>query len=288
MKIAIVGAGAMGRWFANFAKQSGWEVTVSDVDKRKAERVGEELGVRVARTNLEAAADADAVLVAVPIARTPEVIEELAGGLRRGALLMDIASAKSHVVATMEKLNTRKLELVSLHPLFGPGASTLRGKTFVSVGVSPRAKFREFKRHLVSLGAQVVEMDAEEHDRLMAVTQALTHFVLVAYVVALRSMKESRGAERLRAPMFAALLELGKATLAVNPELYGEVQVFNKYSQLARSMVMECCRKLDTAFVAHDVETVRELFREAPVFWTRKEIEAAYKRLYEKFEKGFT
>jgi prephenate dehydrogenase len=109
--------------------------------------------------------------------------------------------------------------------------------------------------------------------------------VLLSYLSALKSMKGLKRAEGLQTPMFASLLELAKAVLAGNPDLYGEVQVQNKYAQVTRSVLMEACRSLDIAFAARDVKTPRKIFEEALALWGQGDVQAAYKRLYEYFER---
>ena len=285
MKIAIIGAGAMGKWFSSFAKQNLGEVTIADINVAKAKKVAKEIGVKIAETFEKAVAKADIAIIAVPIAKTPEVVKSLAEKMRADSLLMDVASAKSDVVDTMKELDPDiKLELVSIHPLFGPGATTIKGKDFAAVPVKPGKRYTQFKNRLTKLGARVTEMEAEEHDKVMAISQCLTHFVLLSYLSALRTMKEMKLAEKLRTPMFNALLELAKVVLAGNPNLYGEVQVSNKYAQLTRSLLMEACRSLDVAFAARDVKATREIFNEALATWGETEAQAAYTRLYERFE----
>ena len=285
MKIAVVGVGAMGLWFADFAKHELGEVVVADISATKARLAAEKLDVRAARTSAEAVSDADVVIVAVPIAKTPEVVKEVAEHAKEGALLMDVASAKSEVVDAMRGIK-RKLELVSLHPLFGPGAKGVKDRDFVAIPVKPGKRYESLKGRLLELGARFTEMHEEEHDRLMAISQCMTHFVLLAYLYALRTMKGIKMAERLRIPMFAKLVDLAKAVLAGNPDLYGELQVFNRYSQLTRSALMEACRELDVAFAAHDVKAARTVFKQALTIWGPAEAQAAYKRLYESFEGG--
>jgi prephenate dehydrogenase len=284
MKVAIIGVGAMGRWFANFAKQHLGDVVVADIDVAKARRTARELEVEMAETCAEAVSGADVAIIAVPIAKTPEVVKSLGEHMRRGSLLMDIASAKGAIVDVMRGLDV-KPELVSIHPLFGPGATSVRGKDFVVVPVKPGRRYREFARRLTKLGARITKMEAEEHDRIMAISQCLTHFVLLSYLSALKSMKGLKRAEGLQTPMFASLLELAKAVLAGNPDLYGEVQVQNKYAQVTRSVLMEACRSLDIAFAARDVKTPRKIFEEALALWGQGDVQAAYKRLYEYFER---
>lgn len=285
MRVAIIGVGAMGKWFANFAKQNLGEVIIADIDVEKAKKVAKEVGVKAAKTCGEAVAKANVAIIAVPIAKTPEVVKSLAREMRAGSLLMDVASTKSDVVDTMNGLDLDlKLELVSIHPLFGPGATTLKGKGFAVVLVKPGKRYAQFKKRLIELGARITEMEAEKHDKVMAISQCLTHFVLLSYISAVESMKEMKLAEKLRTPMFNALLELAKAVLAGNQNLYGEVQVTNKYAQLTRSVLMEACRSLDVAFAARDVKATREIFKKALALWGQPEAQAAYKRLYERFE----
>jgi prephenate dehydrogenase len=285
MKIAIIGVGAMGKWFAGFAKQNLGEVIVADTNVLISKKVAREVGVRAEETCEDAVAHADVTIIAVPIEKTPEVVKSMAKSMRAGSLLMDVASVKSDVVQAMNELDV-DLELVSIHPLFGPGTTTLNGKDFVSVPVKPGKRYIQFKNRLTKLGANITEMDAEEHDRVMAISQCLTHFVLLSYVSALRSMKETKLAEKLSTPMFSALVELAKAALAGNPDLYSEIQVINNSAKLARGIFIESCHSLDETFAANDVKEIRKMFKESLAMWGRPETLSAYKRLYDHFEGG--
>lgn len=273
----------MGRWFANFARQNKWNTTIMDINIIKAKRVAKELGAEVAKTSAEAVAEAYMVIVAVPIAKTPEVVTTVAGHMRKGALLMDIASAKSEVVDAMCGLDV-DLELVSIHPLFGPGASSVKDKNFVAIPVKRGKRYAEFKHRLKKLGARVIEMRAKEHDHLMAVMQCLTHFVLLSYLSALESMGDLKHAMKLRIPTFAGLFDRAKAILAGNPDLFGEIQVSNKYAQIARSAMIEACRSLDKAFATHDVKAAQRIFEKMSPLIGKAHVQAAYKRLYDEFE----
>jgi len=286
VKFAVIGAGAMGQWLAGFIKQNLGEVVVADASATQAERVAKELGI-ISKPIPEATAEAECVLVAVPISKIPEVVKSLAGQVQRGALLADITSVKSDVVEVMQTIEA-KVELVSLHPLFGPGATSVKGKDFVVVPVKPGQRYAALKNRLIELGARVTEMEAEEHDRLMAIIQCMTHFVLLAYLDALKSMKGLKKAEKFRTPMFATLLDLAKSVLAGNPELYGELQVRNRYARVVRSSLLEACRSLDVAFSAGDAKSVRAIFKEALAPWGSAKTKNAYKRMYERFEEGKT
>ncbi len=282
MKVAVIGAGAMGGWLAGFAKQNLGEVVVADTNAAKAQKLASGLGVG-AKPIKEAAAEADLVLVAVPISKTPETVKSLAGVVQKGALIADVASVKSDVVEAMQQVEGN-LELVSIHPLFGPGATSVKNKDFVVVTVRKGRRYSKLKYVLVELGARVTEMDADEHDRLMAIIQCMTHFVLLAYLNAIKSMRGLKEAEKLRTPMFISLMRLGKAVLAGNPELYGELQVHNRYARVVRSSMLEACRSLDIAFSAGDAKSAKAMFKEALAPFGAEEAKRSYEELYRQFE----
>jgi len=284
VKTTIVGAGAMGRWFADFAKRNLGEVTVADINQVTAAKTASEVGV-TAKSIEEAVPEAELVLVCVPISKTPAVVKSVAERAQRGALVADIASVKSDVVETMQEIG-ENVELVSIHPLFGPGAREVKGKDFVMVPVRPGKRYIALKKLLTKLGARVTEMDAEEHDRVMAVVQCMTHFVLLVYLHSLKSLKGFKFVKKLRTPMFSRLMELAKSVLAGNPELYGELQVHNKYARTARSCLLESCRALDVAFSAGNSKSPKVIFKEAISPFKTEEIRRAYEELYRKFEEG--
>ncbi len=281
MNIAIVGAGDMGRWLATIFKETGG-VTISDISAKKAEKVASELGVK-SKSAAEAVRDADLVLVAIPISKTPEAVKSFAGVAKRGALLADVASVKTEVVKAMRSIRA-EVELVSLHPLFGPGAASVKGKDIVVIPVRAGNRYRYLKRTLKMMGARITEMDANEHDRIMAISQCMTHFVLISYLNAIKSIKWMKQAEKLSTPMFSSFINLAKAILAGNPELYGELQVHNKYAGLMRRSMMEACRSLDTALAAGDVKVLKATFRAALNRFDQNDVGSAYKDIYRRFE----
>lgn len=278
MKLGIAGAGAMGGWFASLARSEGWEVYLFDPLRNRAEGVARRTGARRVNSLRELGERAEVLLVAVPISRTPEVLRELSGG--KEELLMDLASVKGEVVRTLRRI--RGPETASLHPLFGPGARTLRGKTVVSVPVRVGRRYREFLRFLSSRGARVVEMGAEEHDRIMAVTQALTHFLLLSCAGALEGLEPRR---KLSTPLFSSLLQLVRASLASDPSLCGEIQLLNPHSKRARERLLRVMGELHRELSSGKTEGLCRILERGSRRWGR-EVREAYRRLYEELERS--
>ncbi len=130
----------------------------------------------------------------------------------------------------------------------------------------------------------MTEMEAEEHDRVMSITQSLTHFTLLSYLSALNSMNKFEKAENLQTPMFQNLLDLTKAFLQETPEVCGDIQTENRYSTMARNSIKEACRNLDEALESKNIEPIREIFEESYEKIDSEEIKKAYERIYEKVE----
>src|SRR5215213_9069302 len=80
MKLAIVGVGNVGAAFARAAVGAGHEVTVAASRQENARRVAGEVGAQPADSVTEAAAGADAVVLAVPYAAAADLVRQLDDG----------------------------------------------------------------------------------------------------------------------------------------------------------------------------------------------------------------
>ncbi len=136
--------------------------------------------------NLKDAASCDIVVLAVPVQKMRDVLAEIAPHLKKGALVIDVASVKIRPVAAMRKLLPRHVALVGTHPLFGPqsGKKSIKGLNIAVCEIRGRrgacvAKFCKEK-----LGLRAALVTPEEHDREAAYVQGLTH-MLAKIVVSL-------------------------------------------------------------------------------------------------------
>jgi len=88
MKIAIIGAGNVGRALAGSFVRAGHHVTVSSAHAENARLVAEQTGGEAAASNQAAAADADVVVLAVPYPTIVAVLDDLGGDLS-GKVVVD-------------------------------------------------------------------------------------------------------------------------------------------------------------------------------------------------------
>ncbi|MBK6872152.1 MAG: pyrroline-5-carboxylate reductase [Kineosporiaceae bacterium] len=96
-QIAILGAGVMGETLLSGLLRAGWTADDVVITERRADRateLGERYGVRVSE-NVEAAAAADTVVLVVKPQDIASLLEEIAGALRPGTLVVCIAAGIS-------------------------------------------------------------------------------------------------------------------------------------------------------------------------------------------------
>ena len=121
-KIALIGFGLIGGSIARAARAQGLAgeiVTTARSPKTRA-RV-QELGIvdRVLETNSEAVADADLVILCIPVGACGPVAQEIARHLKPGAIISDVGSVKGAVVRDMAPFLPTGVHFVPAHPVAG-------------------------------------------------------------------------------------------------------------------------------------------------------------------------
>jgi prephenate dehydrogenase len=186
MRIAIVGTGLMGASVALAALERGDEVAGWDPDPDVRERAGAR-GIEPRPTLDDAVRDAELVVVAAPIAQLPAAVRA-ALDATTDATVTDVGSTKASVLHAAGGSS----RFVGGHPICGSetrGPDNASAKLFDGATwfLTPDAHTDPTRHRLVhgfvsDLGATPVAIDAEAHDRLVAMTSHVPH--VLANVVA--------------------------------------------------------------------------------------------------------
>ncbi len=193
-RIALIGFGLIGGSIARAARLQGLAgeiVTTARSEKTRA-RVAE-LGIvdRVVETNVEAVADADLVILCIPVGACGPVAAEIAAHLKPGAIVSDVGSVKGAVVKDMAPHLPKTVYFVPAHPVAGTehsGPDSGFPELFIDRwciltppdGTDARATDR-LRAFWAAMGAKVEVMTPEHHDRVLAITSHLPH--LIAYTI---------------------------------------------------------------------------------------------------------
>ena len=129
---------------------------------------------------LEKACEQDVLILCVPISEFEKLVRRVRRWVRPDALVIDVCSVKEHPVRVMKALLPRTVDILATHPNFGPDSAgeSLRGRKLIACKVRVSGeRYRKFRRAVEKKGLVVVEMSAREHDRRMASSLVLTHFI---------------------------------------------------------------------------------------------------------------
>lgn len=226
MRVAVVGAGKMGRWFTRFFKDEDYSVVVSSRTRSKAEALRDEFGVEVAGSNVEAVEGADWVLVCVSLDGLEPVLKEIGSHIRLGQVVMDIGSIKEIPVNLLHKYVEKGVTL-GVHPVFGPGAKGVGGQNFVLTPVDEEERrfAVEFKGWLEERGAEVTVLSPRRHDELMSLVLGFPHFVGLVAGDALVNNSDFVEAKMVGGATYKLLLTLAGAVAAEEPVFYSNLHM---------------------------------------------------------------
>ncbi len=92
MKVAIIGAGNVGKALATSITRAGHEVTLSASTPESARQAADEVGARAASSNVDATRDAEVVILAVPyVAAGEEVAQDIRDAVA-GKTVVDVTN----------------------------------------------------------------------------------------------------------------------------------------------------------------------------------------------------
>ena len=198
-RVAIVGVGLIGGSIGLALRQRGLAEEVVGIGRRQAslDKAFHCGAVDRITTDLKAGlADAQMVVVAAPLSRVSRLVREAAEICPANGLITDVGSVKGTICGELAAVGS----FMGSHPLAGDhrsGPENARGDLFSgkvvvvtplpekpnaqeAIEKRPSGIERRLTRFWESLGARVVSLDPEEHDRALATTSHLPHWVASA------------------------------------------------------------------------------------------------------------
>lgn len=225
-KVTIIGHGRFGQTLERLLKD--------DFDLIIYKRNGD--------VSLEKAYESDVIFFAVPIASFEEVINEHKQYFRPEHILIDVLSVKMHPKTIFEKyLKETKTQALLTHPMFGPDSSKNGFENLPMIldkFKTSNETYDFWKKYFADKKLRVIEMTAEEHDKLAADSQGLTHFIgrLLEEFDMQPTAIDTIGAKKLQ--------EVKEQTCNDTWELFMNLQHFNPYTKHMRIKVGEAYDKL--------------------------------------------
>jgi len=244
MRIAIIGLGLIGGSLGLALKKNaapGARLKIVGIPRRaETIELAKQLGAIDEGTTdqVKGVADADLVFVCVPINLITAVIQEIAPGLKKGAIVTDVGSSKAEIVSKAERLMPRGVFFIGGHPMAGKESSKLesaeaglfKDRTWLLTRTA-RTSIRALEhvgQLLTGLGVKIVEMDPKTHDLVVA---AISHLPL-AIAAALVNTVAAEPEQKLMAKAAASGFRDTTRVAAGDPILGVDIFLTNKKSVL--------------------------------------------------------
>lgn len=205
-RIAIVGLGLIGGSVARGLRASGYQgrlsglvATAADVEQALALDLVDHADVDAGAV----LADADLVIVAVPISAMEHIFACIARHAPATAVVTDVGSSKASVIAMAARIMPDRMpRFVPGHPISGTERSGLeagfaglfdnrRAILTPATDTDPDA-IQLIQGMWERLGAEVIVTDATHHDEVLAATSHLPHVLAYTLVDTLAGMSERR------------------------------------------------------------------------------------------------
>ncbi|HET8610671.1 MAG TPA: prephenate dehydrogenase/arogenate dehydrogenase family protein [Burkholderiales bacterium] len=200
----------------------------------------------IANTPAQAVAGADLVLIATPVGQMPELMAQIAPHLAPDAVITDAGSTKQDVIACAHRHLARHLDrFVPGHPIAGAeksGAAAAQPTLFRDHNViltpdetTAAVAVRKVTALWRATGAAVKKMDAQTHDRLLALVSHLPHVLSYALVDDVASRDDARRIFGFAAGSFRDFTRIAGSS----PEMWSDICVANRDALLAELSVYQ-------------------------------------------------
>jgi 3-deoxy-7-phosphoheptulonate synthase len=243
MTFGIIGFGRFGEFWADCLKDFGQVLVydVKDVSKKIRSR-------RIRPTGLQEVAAADMLFLLMPISRMENCCKTVSSLLSKKTLVIDGCSVKVGPLAIMKKYLPEKQPFISSHPLFGPNSVNKTGLTrqkyVICDSRCPKGRKMQFEKLLRKMKLTVIHTTAQKHDRMMAGSQTLIHFL--GRALSPLHLESSP----ISTPNYEALLEISKIVKENSWQLFLDMQKYNPYAEKARQKLISAVQHVQDVIMS--------------------------------------
>jgi prephenate dehydrogenase len=248
-RMAVVGVGLIGGSLAQAVKQQkvagevlGIGRDAQRLEQAKARGIIDAYAARIDET----LGGADLVVVATPVGIIVDLIKEMVPYLTKGTILTDAGSVKTAIVRQAVECVPDTLHFVGSHPIAGtensgfessfPTLFNDRKCIITPVAGTNQAALEKVSRFWSLVGANVVCMDCEEHDRIFAAVSHLPHLVAYSMVNCLLTID---GFEENIFSFSAGGFKDFSRIAASHPEMWKDIVLMNKEKLLPALTVFQ-------------------------------------------------
>nr|GMC98365.1 arogenate dehydrogenase 1, chloroplastic-like isoform X1 [Ipomoea batatas]GME14273.1 arogenate dehydrogenase 1, chloroplastic-like isoform X1 [Ipomoea batatas] len=229
LKIGIIGFGNFGQFLSKTMIKQGHSLRATS--RSDHSEVCKELGIPFYRDMgafLES--DNEVVLICTSILSLSEVVKPMPfDSVKRPTLFVDVLSVKEYPRDLLLQVLPENMDLLCTHPMFGPesGKHGWQDLTFMydRVRIRDEGLCSSFIHIFSSEGCRMLEMTCEEHDKLAARSQFLTHTIgrILSEMDVEPTPLDTKG--------FQKLVEVKESTVKDSFDLFSGLFIHNRFAR---------------------------------------------------------
>lgn len=229
LKIGIIGFGPFGQFLAKTMIKQGHILRATS--RTDHSQLCHRLGISFfsdKRAFLEA--DNDVILISTSILSLSEVLNSLpVHCLQRRTLIADVLSVKEYPRNVLLQVLPEEMDVLCTHPMFGPESGQNGWKDFAfvyeKVRIRDEATCSSFLRIFESEGCKMLEMSCEEHDKVAAKSQFLTHTIgrVLSELEIQSTSMNTKG--------FETLIRLKESSVNDSFDLFSGLYIHNRFAK---------------------------------------------------------
>lgn len=255
--IGIVGwLGRMGKWFVKYFSKKRKPLLLYDIRSGRQYRHS---CVTVCKSLDECVALSDIVIICVPLDETPAMIRKCASLMRNDASLIEISSIKYNTFRTLKKIK-RRINLMSIHPMFGPGSVKRDTQKILMIPVKNKKRELNTLRDLFADIKTIIIKNWRTHDKYMSVLLSLVYYLNILFARTLTGQDIST-LKSLTGTSFAVQSLLSESMLTDEPSLISSLFIENPFAiDLVRKYNFQAT--IFTRYITnHDNTKIKSLIR---------------------------
>ena len=210
-KLLIVGCGLIGSSILKkiYKKKIAKKIFVFEKSK-KHQRILKRLKLKfqLIKKMDKKISECDFIVICTPLSEYKKIFLACNRYSKKGVLITDVGSAKKNTITKINKIKRKDIEWISSHPIAGSEVSgPLNGNenlffnkwsVIIKQKNSQNKEMKKILKFWKLLGSKTISMDADQHDKIFAITSHLPHLIAYNLILTATNFKISNKDNVLR------------------------------------------------------------------------------------------
>ncbi|CAR25886.1 hypothetical protein ZYGR_0A04590 [Zygosaccharomyces rouxii] len=289
--IGIIGLGDMGLLYAKEFSKAGWKVVACDKEEhyQALKTLHADLPFEIVANGHLVSRVSDFIIYSVEAESIEKIVSLYGPSSKVGAIVGGQTSCKNPEIAAFERHLPLDTEIITVHSLHGPKVST-EGQPLVLIKhrCQHEESFQFVQTVMSCLKSKFVYLDYEEHDKITADTQAVTHAAFLSMGAAWAKLKVypwNMGLEKWYGGLENVKVNISLRIYSNKWHVYAGLAITNPAAHQQILQYATSATELFTIMLAHDKAKLVERLQKAKefVFGSHKGLLLLDDKLLDKF-----